>query len=154
MKIAVALVHIFFATLWLGGSFFYAVLLMPRLRVLDAAGQRALRSSLRSAMTPLLAVSALATIASGLVMMVQLHALHPGSFSHTRWGVALIVGTLASLAALAIAAFCELWLRRQAALSAGAEQAVSSIHRESVLRLSALALLLVALATMAIARYS
>ena len=113
MKVAVALVHIFFATLWLGGSFFYAVLLLPRLGVLDVASQRALRSSLRSVMTPLLAVSALATIVSGLVMMVQLHALHPGSFSHTRWGVALIVGTLASLGALAIAAFCELALRRQ-----------------------------------------
>ena len=93
-KIAVALVHIFFATLWLGGSFFYAVLLLPHLHVLDVASQRALRSSLRSAMTPLLGVSALATIVSGLVMMVQLHGLHPGSFSHTRWGVALIVGTL------------------------------------------------------------
>ena len=141
MKIAVALIHIFFATLWLGGSFFYAVLLLPRLRVLDAAGQRALRGSLRSAMTPLLAVSALATIVSGLVMMVQLRALHPGSFSHTRWGVALIVGTLASLAALAIAALCELRLKRQAALFAKAEQSGSSIHRESLLRLGALALL-------------
>ena len=31
MKIAVALVHIFFATLWLGGAFFYTVLLLPKL---------------------------------------------------------------------------------------------------------------------------
>ncbi len=154
MKIAVALVHIFCATLWLGGSFFYAILLLPKLRVLDVASQRALKRSLRGTMTPLLAVSALATIASGLVMMVQLHGLHPGSFSHTRWGVALIVGTLASLAALAIAVLCELGLRRQAALSAGAEQSGSPIQRESVLRLGTLALLLVALATMAIARYS
>ncbi len=153
MKIVVALVHIFFATLWLGGSFFYAVLLLPRLRVLDVAGQRALKGSLRSVMTPLLAASAVATIASGLVMMVQLHALHPGSFSHTRWGVALIVGTLASLAALAIAAACEL-LRRQTAPSLGARHTGEVLHRESVLRLGALILLVVALATMAIARYS
>ena len=153
MKIAVALIHIFFATLWLGGSFFYAVLLLPRMRVLDAAGRRALEGSLRATMTPLLAVSALATIASGLVMMVQLHALHPGSFSHTRWGVALIVGTLATLAALAIAAVCEVRLRRRGQLT-GAGRAGSAADHESALRLSALALLLVALATMAIARYS
>ena len=85
MKIAVAIVHILFATIWLGGSFFYTVLLLPRLHVLDMPNQRALARSLRAVMTPLLAVSALATIASGLAMMVQLHALHPGSFSHTRW---------------------------------------------------------------------
>jgi hypothetical protein len=154
MKIAVALVHIFFATLWLGGSFFYAVLLLPRLGVLDVAGQRALRSSLRSVMTPLLAVSALATIVSGFVMMVQLHGLHSGSFSHTRWGVALIVGTLASLGALAIAAVCELALRRRDTLLAGAQHSSDRLHRDLVLRLSALILLVVALATMAIARYS
>ena len=58
MKIAVAFAHIFFATLWLGRSFSYAVLLLPRLGVLDVVGQRALRSSLRSVVTPLLAVSA------------------------------------------------------------------------------------------------
>jgi uncharacterized membrane protein len=154
MKIAVALVHIFFATLWLGGSFFYTVLLLPRLGALDVAGQRALRSSLRSVMTPLLAVSALATIVSGFVMMVQLHALHPGSFSHTRWGVALIVGTLASLGALAIAAVCELALRRRDTPLAGAQHSSDRLHRDLVLRLSALILLVVALATMAIARYS
>ena len=37
-------------------------------------------------MTPLLAISAVATIASGLVMMAQLHSLHPGSFVHTALG--------------------------------------------------------------------
>ncbi len=154
MMIAVAIVHICFATLWLGGSFFYTVLLLPRLGVLDAAGQRALRSSLRSVMTPLLALSALATIVSGFVMMVQLHGLHPGSFSHTRWGVALIVGTLASLGALAIAAVCELALRRQATPPAEAQHSSDQLHRELVLRLGALILLVAALATMAIARYS
>ena len=112
MKIAVALVHIFFATIWLGGSFFYAVILLPRLRVMDLADQRAFMRSLRGVMTPVLAVSALATIVSGLVMMVQLHALHPGSFSHSRWGLSLEVGALASLAALALAFVGEVRSRR------------------------------------------
>ena len=105
-------------------------------------------------MTPLLAVSALATIVSGFVMMVQLHALHPGSFSHTRWGVALIVGTLASLGALAIAAVCEIALRRREVPLAEAPHSSDPLHRELVLRLGALILMVVALATMAIARYS
>lgn len=156
MKIAVALVHIFFATIWLGGSFFYAVILLPRLRVLDTADQRALTRSLRAVMTPLLAVSALATIVSGLVMMVQLHALHPGSFSHTRWGLSLEVGALASVAALALAFVGESRSRRYEASGYAAYpgQSAEFARGERLLRLTALALLLAALVTMAVARYS
>src|SRR5450756_250868 len=86
MKIFVVLVHLIFATTWLGSAFFYTVVLQPKLGALEAAERRALARSLRATMTPLLATSALLTIASGLVMMVQLHHLHPGSSSHTRWG--------------------------------------------------------------------
>jgi hypothetical protein len=155
MKIAVAIVHILFATIWLGGSFFYTVLLLPRLHVLDMPNQRALARSLRAVMTPLLAVSALATIASGLVMMVQLHALHPGSFSHTRWGLSLVIGALASVAAIAIAFVCESLYRREDARLGGVSGRARPLARqESVLRLGALVLLLGALATMAVARYS
>lgn len=103
MKIFVVLVHLIFATTWLGSAFFYTVVLQPKLGALEAAERRALAHSLRATMTPLLATSALLTIASGLVMMVQLHHLHPGSSSHTRWGLSLIIGALASVGALAIA---------------------------------------------------
>jgi len=154
VKTTVALVHLFFATVWLGGSFFYAVLLLPRLAVIDAGAQRALKRALGGTMRPLFAASALATIASGLVMMVQLHPLHPGSFSHTRWGWALIVGTLASLAALVIATLCEVELRRANGRPASAAQQGPLLRREFAVRLGALSLLLVALATMAVARYS
>jgi hypothetical protein len=154
VKIAVALLHIFFATVWLGGSFFYVVLLLPRLSVLDTSHERALTRSLRRAMTPLLGASAVATIASGLVMMVQLHPQHPGSLSQTRWGVALVIGTLASLAALAIAFVVESRLRRDDARSRNSERGLQGARSEGALRLAALALLLVALATMAVARYS
>ena len=155
MKIAVAIVHILFATIWLGGSFFYTVLLLPRLHVLDMPNQRALARSLRAVMTPLLAVSALATIASGLVMMVQLHALHPGSFSHTRWGLSLVIGALASVPAIAIAFVCESLYRREDGRPGSVSGRAGPLApRESVFRLSALVLLLGALATMAVARYS
>ena len=80
MNIVVALVHIGGATIWPGGAFFYTVVLQPKLGALDTAQQRVLSRSLRATMTPLLAVSAAATIASGLVMMVQLHHLHTGPF--------------------------------------------------------------------------
>ena len=153
MKIAVALVHIFFATLWLGSAFFYTLLVLPRLALLDARGRLAFVRSLRRALVPLLSVSAIATLVSGIVMMVQLHPQHPGPLSHTSWGVALVIGTLASLAALAVAVFVERRLRVNDR-SAAESIRPTAMRGERRLRLVALALLLVALATMAVARYS
>ena len=153
MKIAVALVHIFFATLWLGSAFFYALLVLPRLALLDARSRLAFARSLRRALVPLLSVSAIVTLVSGIVMMVQLHPQHPGSLSQTTWGVALVIGTLASLAALAVAVFVERRLRINDR-SAAESIRPTAMRGERRLRLVALALLLVALATMAVARYS
>jgi hypothetical protein len=120
MKIFVAFVHLIFATTWLGSAFFYVVILQPKLNGLPTVERRNLARSLRTTMTPLLAISALLTIVSGLVMMVQLHSQHPGSFSHSRWGLALIIGALASLGALAIAFAIELpAVRREAGLEGG-----------------------------------
>lgn len=157
MKIFVALVHLIFATAWLGSAFFYNVVLQPKLRTLEAVKQRALARSLRGTMTPLLGISALATIASGLVMMAQLHSLHPGSFSSTRWGFSLVVGALASVGALAMAFAIEAPAQRRSARlgAAGELSEVAQLgRRERTARLIALALLFLALATMAVARYS
>lgn len=156
MKIAVTIVHLFFSTIWLGSAVFYGVLLLPRLRALDSAQGAALKRSLRAAMTPLLAVSALATIVSGIVLMIEQHASHPGPLSSSRWGVALVIGTLASLGAVAIAAWIEAMLRRDERRPAAARRAAarSGLLREEPLRLIAVALLVLALVTMAVARYS
>ena len=156
MKIFVALVHLVFATTWLGSAFFYGVVLQPKLNTLPLAEQRALARSLRATMTPLLAASALLTIASGLVMMVQLHSQHPGSFSQSRWGFALIIGALASVGALVIAFIEAAAARREAWPSedGAASTPGGRLRRERSARLVAVALLFVALATMAVARYS
>ena len=156
MKIFVALVHLVFATTWLGSAFFYSVVLQPRLNALPTAERRVLSRSLRATMTPLLAASALLTIVSGLVMMVQLHSRHPGSFSHSRWGLALIIGALASMGALAIAFIEAAAARREGRPSqnGAAGNPERPFQRERSARLIALALLLVALATMAVACYS
>ncbi len=153
MKVAVALVHVFFATVWLGSAFFYTVLLLPRLPLVEAATRRVLTRSLRRAIVPLLGASAAVTIVSGLAMMVQLHPQHPGSLSHSRWGVALVIGTLASLGALAVAVVVESRLRKADA-ERRPDRTPTSTRREARVRLAALILLIVALATMVVARYS
>jgi putative copper export protein len=100
--------------------------------------------------------SALLAIVSGLVMMVQLHRQHRGSFSHSRWGLALVIGALASVGALVIAFIEAAAARREG--RANEDGAASNLgrrfHRERSARLITLASLFVALATMAVARYS
>lgn len=156
MKILVALLHLVFATAWLGSAFFYVLVLSPRVAVLDTAGQRALARSLRGAMRPLLGVSAVATIVTGLVMMAQLHPVHPGPFAANRWGLSLIIGAIASVAAGAIALGIDMLVCRRGR-SPGGDGAITLDWvdpRVRALRLTAVLLLLVALATMAVARYS
>jgi hypothetical protein len=90
-------------------------------------------------------------------MMMQLHHLHPGSFSHTRWGLALIIGALASVGALAITFAIEAPAARRGAWlneDARANHLAQPFGRERSARLIALALLFLAPATMAVARYS
>ncbi len=157
MKITVAVVHLIFATIWLGSAFFYVVLVLPKLRAVDASQAVALKRSLRATMTPLLMVSALATIVSGLAMMVELHTTHPGPLAHSRWGVSLVVGALASVAAVVIAVVVESLLRRDERRRgevASPARTPPRILQEGPLRLIALALLVLALGTMAVARYS
>jgi hypothetical protein len=156
MKIVVAFVHFVFATAWLGSGFYYVVVLTPRVTVLDAAPQRALARSLRSVMRPLLGVSAVGTIVTGLWMMVQLHPDHPGPFSGNRWGLALIIGTIASVLAGALALAVDVVARR-AQRSPRGEGAVMLDWVDPRIRwarLAAVALLVFTLGTMAVARYS
>jgi uncharacterized membrane protein len=165
MKIIVALVHLVFATTWLGSVFFYNFVLMPELRKLDAAAEVAVSRAVSHAMRPLLGISALVTIVSGLVMMVQLHSQHPGSFSSTRWGLSLIVGAVLSLLVVAMVLFVQAPAGRKLVRLANnvqgrepeSDERRQFRHLRSTIStvgwLSTIVLFL-ALATMAIARYS
>src|SRR5450759_3527909 len=103
MKIAVALLHLIFATTWFGTDFYFNFVVTPKLRTLEPSILGDVTTSLRRVTTPLLTVSAILTIVTGLVMMVQLHAKHPGSFSSTRWWTSLLIGAVFSLLVLALA---------------------------------------------------
>jgi hypothetical protein len=156
MKIVVAIIHLVFATVWLGSAFFYVVVLSPRVSVLDAERQGALARSLRGVMRPLLGVSAVVTIVTGLVMMAQLHPAHPGPFTDDRWGLSLVIGAIATFIAGAIALGVDTLVRRAARRPDGAGAfALDWVDpRVRAARLTAVALLLFALGTMAVARYS
>jgi uncharacterized membrane protein len=165
MKIAVALLHLIFATTWLGTDFYFNFIVTPRLRTLEPSILGNVITPLRRVTTPLLAVSAILTIVTGVVMMAQLHAQHPGTFSSTRWGTSILIGTVFSLLVLVLAVAVDRpTTRRLGRLvdsfdgrSATAEETaeMSRLSERSILAgRVATVLLLVALATMAVARYS
>jgi putative copper export protein len=164
MKIAIALIHLIFATTWLGTDFYFNFVVTPKLRTLEPSILGDVTTSLRRVTTPLLTVSAILTIVTGLVMMVQLHAKHPGPFSSTRWGTSLLIGAVFSLLVLALAVVDRPTSKKLGRLvesfkgrAATAEETVemSRLSERSILAgRVATVLLLVALATMAVARYS
>ena len=165
MKIAVALLHLIFATTWLGTDFYFNFVVTPRLRTLEPTVLAKVADSLRRVTTPLLAVSAVLTIVTGVWMMAQLHAQHPGKFSSTRWGTSLLVGAVFSLLVLVLAVAVDRpTTRTLGRLVASFEgRPPTSDETAQLRRLSersilvgrvATVLLLVALATMAVARYS
>jgi uncharacterized membrane protein len=165
MKIAVALLHLIFATAWLGADFYFNFVVTPKLRTLEPTVLGNVTTSLRRVTTPLLAASAILTIVTGVVMMAQLHAQHPGTFSSTRWGTSLLIGAVFSLLVLALAAVVDQPTSKKlgrlvesfegSAPTAGQTAEMSRLCERSILAgRVATVLLLVALATMAVARYS
>lgn len=165
MKIAVALLHLIFATTWLGTDFYFNFVVTPQLRTLEPSVVDRVTTSLRRVTTPLLALSAVLTIVTGVWMMAQLHVRHPGKFSSTRWGTSLLVGAVFSLLVLVLVIAVDRPTNRRLgrlAASFGDREATDA-ERVQMRRLSersilvgrvATVLLLVALATMAVARYS
>jgi uncharacterized membrane protein len=165
MKIAVALLHLIFATTWLGTDFYFNFVVTPKLRTLEPSVLAKVSDSLRRVTTPLLAVSAVLTIVTGVWMMAQLHAQHPGKFTTTRWGTSLMIGAVFSLLVLVLAAGVDRpTTKKLGRLAASFEGRTPTADETAQMRrLSersvligrvATALLLVALATMAVARYS
>ncbi|MFA4966561.1 MAG: hypothetical protein WC709_13150 [Thermoleophilia bacterium] len=165
MTIGVALIHLAFATIWLGTDLYFHFVVAPQLRTLDASLLGSVTASLHRVTSPLLAASAVLTIVSGLAMMVQLHPDHPGAFSTTRWGTALLVGAVASILVVVIAVAVDLPAGKKLARLAGSVQGreatageTAELRRHSERSILAgrvaTVLLLVSLATMAVARYS
>ena len=165
MKIAIALLHLVFATTWLGTDFYFNFVVTPRLRALEPSVLEEVTASLRRVTTPLLAVSAVLTIVTGVWMMAQLHAQHPGRFSTTRWGTSLVIGAVCSLLVLAVAVVVDGPATRKLGRLAESVRGRTATSDETAAmrRLSersvlagrvATVLLLAALATMAVARYS
>lgn len=162
--IILRLLHFIFATIWVGGGFYYNFILLPRLRKMDDGAQRSVIQAVTQTMAPLLGISALITIISGGVMMVQLRTQHGANFLTTGWGISMMVGLITSILAVVLVFAVEVptgnKVNRLAASIEG--RAPSQEESQELLRLSkqvsfigrvGTALLFIALASMAVARF-
>ncbi len=158
------LLHIVFGVFWAGSAFFMAVLLEPRLRTLGPPIQRPVMQALVPVLLPAMIGSSLITLLAGLVLALLLSGGQLGAFVTSGWGWAMVFGLLASFAA-AIVGFGvntptakrmeRLGNSIQGRPPTPAEvQELGTLSQRLTLfsRLSA-ALLLLAVATMAVARY-
>lgn len=158
------LLHVLFATIWISGGFYYNFILLPNLQRIDPTTQRSLTRSLTRVMGPLLGLSALITIITGGVMMFQLLPEHGGNPFASGWGLAMIVGIVTTILSLVLVFAIELPAEtRLDKLAASLEgRSPSQEERGQLKQLASrvvflgrltTVLLLVALASMAVARY-
>jgi uncharacterized membrane protein len=158
------LLHVLFATIWISGGFYYNFILLPNLERIDPTTQRSLTRSLTRVMGPLLGLSALITIVTGGVMMFQLLPEHGGKPFATGWGVSMLVGIITTILSLVLVFAIELPAENRLDRLAASIEGRSATNEERrqlqqltsrVVFLGRLTtvLLLVALASMAVARY-
>ena len=164
--IAMRLVHIVLGVFWAGTLFFFVTFLEPSLRAAGPNGAPVMQGLVKRGYLNILPAIAGLTILSGLVLYWRLSGgLTPGWVT-SRYGMSLTVGGVASLIAFAIGVL----VMRRAALRIGSLaatlQSAEGAAREEIMagiqslqvraRVSArwvAALLAVAVAAMAVARY-
>ena len=162
--IILRLLHFIFATIWVGGGFYYNFILLPKLRQMDDHTQRSVIRAVTQTMAPLLGISALITILSGGVMMAQLRFEHGTNFLTTGWGISMLAGLITSILAVVLVFTVELPTGNKVdKLATSVEgRAPSSEESRELRRLSdrvifigrvGAALLLIALTSMALARF-
>jgi uncharacterized membrane protein len=100
--IILRLLHFIFATIWVGGGFYYNFILLPNLRQMDGRTQRSVITVVTQTMAPLLGISALITIVSGGVMLALLRTEHGTNFLTTGWGISMMVGLITSILAMVL----------------------------------------------------
>ena len=161
--IVLRLLHLIFGVIWVGAGFYYNFVLLPSLQRMDARTHRSVNKAVTQIMGPLLGISAIITIVSGGVMLVQLRHEPGHELLASGWGLAMIVGTITSILGLVLVLAVEVPTGRKVdklAASEGrepSEQERRELRRltDRVVRVGRLAtvLLFIALASMAIARY-
>ena len=119
--IILRLLHIIFGTFWVGSALFLAIILEPQTRALGPAIQRPVMSAVGRVMAPILTASAAISILAGVALVVRLRWGHLDTLFNTGWGWAIIVGSVAALAAFLVGGVSGMTVARMGRLGRAIE---------------------------------
>lgn len=102
LMVSLRILHIVSGVFWVGLVFFNVLVLTPRLRALGPTIQSPVMGALVPAMVPFLIVSAVITIGSGVAMTLIMRWGALNTLLVTGWGWAILLGFVTTLAATII----------------------------------------------------
>ena len=97
--VVLRLLHIVFGVFWAGSAVFLVFIIDPRLRTLGPAIQRPAMEAISRVAGPVLGVSGIVTIVAGTTLALRLRWGHLDRWFDTGWGVAILIGFIASILA-------------------------------------------------------
>lgn len=164
LMVSLRILHIVFGTFWVGSDLFVVLLLEPRLRALGPTIQRPVMRALMRVMPPAMMVSSAVSLATGVALTLKMQWGFLDTFLATGWGWAMLIGFVTTVAAMVVGfGLVPVVTIRMERLNRGMEGRPPTADEASQLerlnsRLMFLvrgnsALLLIALGTMAAARF-
>jgi putative copper export protein len=102
LMLTLRLLHVFFGTFWAGTVIFSTLYLEPQLKRLGPGIQNPLMKALMPAITPAMMVSSVTVLLTGIAMTLLLRGSALNLLLSTAWGWAMLVGFVATLAAIVI----------------------------------------------------
>lgn len=94
--------HIVFGTFWVGTDLFATFLLIPRLRALGRDVERPVMAALIRVLPPALMVGSVITVVTGVWITGIMRGWNLAWIGASGWGTAILVGALATVAALVV----------------------------------------------------
>jgi hypothetical protein len=164
VMVSLRILHIGFGTFWVGSDLFVVLLLEPRLRALGPDIQRPVMRALTRVMPPIMMLSSVVTLATGVALTLKMRWDFLDTFLASGWGWAILIGFIMAVVAMivgfgllpAVTARMERVARSIEGRQPSAEEALELDRlnaRIVLLARSNSALLLIALGTMAAARF-
>ena len=92
--------HIVFGVFWAGSAIFFAAILQPRLHTLEPAVRLRVLGALIPVMGPVLISSAVVTILAGTALALRMRWGNLDAFVETGWGIVMLIGFAASVGAI------------------------------------------------------
>jgi uncharacterized membrane protein len=154
-------VHIFFGVFWIGGVLLVTLFLLPASRAAGPAGQQFLQEiMLRRKLPRHLVGSGMVTILAGIGLYARNMSLTHGAWARSPMGVGMSIGAIAAILGITIGITVNAPAAKRIALAGapggtplGDAERSALMRRLQVATMVNLALLVIAVLTMATARY-